>query len=306
MADAPLIAGIELGGTKINCILARGPDQIEDEVRIPTTRPDETLAAVEAVLERWRGFAALGIASFGPVSIDRGAGDYGHITSTPKPGWAGTDVARRLEQHAGVPTGFHTDVVGAALAEARWGAAKGLADVAYVTVGTGIGVGLIAGGRPVDGLTHAELGHIRPVRMAGDDWVGNCPFHGACLEGLAAGPAIAARTGEPAADLGADHPAWDGVAHALGQLLHALVLTGVPRRIVMGGGVMVGTTHLFPKVRLAMTKSLAGYITLPEVGLADTYVVPPALGGNAGPLGAILLGEQALDERYARPAFTSS
>lgn len=306
MADAPLIAGIELGGTKINCILARGPDQIEDEVRIPTTRPDETLAVVEAVLDRWRGFAALGIASFGPVSIDRGAGDYGHITSTPKPGWAGTDVARRLEQHAGVPTGFHTDVVGAALAEARWGAAKGLADVAYVTVGTGIGVGLIAGGRPVDGLTHAELGHIRPVRMAGDDWVGNCPFHGACLEGLAAGPAIAARTGEPAAELGADHPAWDGVAHALGQLLHVLVLTGVPRRIVMGGGVMVGTTHLFPKVRLAMTKSLAGYIALAEVGLADTYVVPPALGGNAGPLGAILLGEQALDERYARPAFTSS
>lgn len=294
MVEAPLIAGIELGGTKINCILARGPEDILDEVRIPTTRPDETLAAVEAVLDRWRGFVALGIASFGPVSIDHGAGDYGHITSTPKPGWAGTDVARRLERHAGVPTGFHTDVVGAALAEARWGAAKGLRDVAYVTVGTGIGVGLIAGGRPVDGLTHAEFGHIRPVRAPGDDWVGNCPFHGACMEGLAAGTAIAARTGQPASELGADHPAWDGVAHALGQLLHTLVLTGVPRRIVMGGGVMVGTTHLFPRVRAAMTKSLAGYIALPEVALADTFVVPPALGGNAGPLGAILLGEQAL------------
>lgn len=294
MVETPLIAGIELGGTKINCILARGPEDILDEVRIPTTRPDETLAAVEAVLDRWRGFVALGIASFGPVSIDHGAGDYGHITSTPKPGWAGTDVARRLERHAGVPTGFHTDVVGAALAEARWGAAKGLADVAYVTVGTGIGVGLIAGGRPVDGLTHAEFGHIRPVRAPGDEWVGNCPFHGACMEGLAAGTAIAARTGQPASELGADHPAWDGVAHSLGQLLHTLVLTGVPRRIVMGGGVMVGTTHLFPRVRAAMTKSLAGYIALPEVALADTFVVPPALGGNAGPLGAILLGEQAL------------
>ena len=299
MVEAPLIAGIELGGTKINCILARGPDDILDEVRIPTTRPDETLAAVEAVLDRWRGFVALGIASFGPVSIDHGAGDYGHITSTPKPGWAGTDVARRLERHAGVPTGFHTDVVGAALAEARWGAAKGLGDVAYVTVGTGIGVGLIAGGRPVDGLTHAEFGHIRPVRAPGDEWVGNCPFHGACMEGLAAGTAIAARTGQPASELSADHPAWDGVAHALGQLLHTLVLTGVPRRVVMGGGVMVGTTHLFPRVRAAMTKSLAGYIALPEVALADTFVVPPALGGNAGPLGAILLGEQALD---AHPA----
>ncbi len=294
MADTPLIAGIELGGTKIICILARGPDEIEDEVRIPTTRPDETLAAVEAVLEKWRGFAALGIASFGPISIDRGAADYGHITSTPKPGWAGTDVAHRFERRSGVPTGFHTDVVGAALAEARWGAAKGLADIAYVTVGTGIGVGLIAGGRPVDGLTHSEFGHIRPVRVAGDDWIGNCPFHGACLEGLAAGPAIAARTGIPADALPADHPAWDGVAHALGQLLHTLVLTGVPRRIVMGGGVMVGTTHLFPRVRAAMTKSLAGYIALPDVSLTESYVVPPALGGNAGPLGAILLGEQAL------------
>jgi fructokinase len=114
------------------------------------------------------------------------------------------------------------------------------------------------------------------------------------MEGLAAGTAIAARTGQPASELGADHPAWDGVAHSLGQLLHTLVLTGVPRRIVMGGGVMVGTTHLFPRVRAAMTKSLAGYIALPEVALADTFVVPPALGGNAGPLGAILLGEQAL------------
>ncbi|HVF95169.1 MAG TPA: ROK family protein [Sphingomonas sp.] len=299
MDDAPLIAGIELGGTKINCILARGPDAIEDEVRIPTTRPDDTLAAIEAVLARWQGFAALGIASFGPVSIDRSAGDYGYITSTTKPGWSNTDIARRLEQFAGVPTGFHTDVVGAALAEARWGAAKGLDDIAYVTVGTGVGVGLIAGGRPVDGLTHSELGHIRPARLPGDDWIGNCPFHGACLEGLAAGPAIAARTGQPAAELPAEHPAWDGVAHALGQLLHTLVLTGVPRRIVMGGGVMIGTSHLFPRVRTAMTRSLGGYVSPPEVRLVETFVVPPALGNNAGPLGAILLGEQALAARFA-------
>lgn len=293
MTEAPLIAGIELGGTKIICILARGPDEIEETVRIPTTRPDEALGAIEAVLDRWSGFAAIGIASFGPVSIDRHAGDYGHITSTPKPGWAGTDVAGRFQRRFGVPTGFHTDVVGAALAEARWGAAKGLADIAYVTVGTGVGAGVIAGGRPVDGLTHSELGHIRPVRFPGDDWIGNCPFHGACVEGLAAGPSIAARIGEPAHDAPADHPVWDGVAHALGQLLHTLVLTGIPRRIVMGGGVM-DASHLFPRVRAAMTRSLNGYITLPEVTLTDSFVVPPSLGGNAGPLGAIVLGEQAL------------
>lgn len=304
MAEAPLIAGIELGGTKVICILARGPDAIEDRVSIPTTAPAETLGAVEAVLDRWSGFAALGIASFGPVGIDRHARDHGHITSTPKPGWSGTDVAGRLARRFSLPTGFHTDVVGAALAEARWGAARGLADMAYVTVGTGIGVGMIAGGRPVDGLTHAELGHVRPARYLDDQWIGACPFHGACLEGLASGPAIKARTGIAGADLPADHPAWDGVAHALGQLLHTLVLTGVPRRIVMGGGVIIGTSHLLPRVRAAMAASLGGYIALPEVSLADTYVVPPALGDNAGPLGAIVLGQQALDETTA--AFTSA
>ncbi|WP_174285381.1 ROK family protein [Sphingomonas bacterium] len=302
---APLVAGIELGGTKCICILARGPDEIEAEQRIPTTRPAETLAAIEAVLDGWRGFAALGIASFGPIVIDHASPQYGKISITTKPGWSGTDIARRLAAHSGVPTGFHTDVVGAALAEARWGAGKGLADLAYVTVGTGIGVGMIAGGIPVDGLTHGELGHIRPVQLPGDDWIGNCTFHGACVEGLASGPAIAARTGVAAQNLPADHQAWDGVAHALGQLCHTLVMTGVPRRIVMGGGVMVGTPHLFPRVRAAMTKSLGGYIPLPEIALTESYIVPPVLGGRAGPLGAIVLGTQALG-RTLETSFTAS
>jgi fructokinase len=294
MADAPLVAGIELGGTKCVCILARGPDDIQEEVRIPTTSAAETLTAIEATLASWSGFSAIGIASFGPLSIDRAAGDYGSVTVTTKPGWSHTDVVGRIERRFGVPVGFHTDVVGAALAEARWGAAAGLDDIAYVTVGTGVGVGMIAGGRPVDGLTHGELGHVRPVRYSGDDWIGNCPFHGACVEGLCAGPAIAARTGIRSEDLAADDPAWDVVAHALGQLLHTLALTGIPRRIVMGGGVMVGTSHLLPKVRAAMVESLAGYVALPEVGLT-TYVARAALGNSAGPLGAIILGAQALE-----------
>jgi fructokinase len=294
-ADLPLVAGLELGGTKCNAILARGPDAIEDEVRIPTTRPDETLPALEAVLERWKGFAALGIASFGPVAIDPHSPDYGQITTTPKPGWAHVDVARRLERFAGVPTGFHTDVVGAALAEAMWGAGKGLDDLAYATVGTGVGVGMIAGGRPVDGMTHMEFGHIRPVRLPGDEWIGACPFHGGCVEGLASGSAIRARAGRPAEALAADDPVWDGVVHTLAQLCHTLVMTGVPRRIVMGGGVMVGCDHLFPRVRAALVKSIAGYVVTPELDLIDTYVVPPSLGGRAGPLGAVVLGAQALE-----------
>lgn len=297
MSDAPLIAGLELGGTKCIAILASGPDAIHERVELPTTSPTETLGAIEAVIDGWRGFAALGIASFGPISIDRHAADYGHITSTPKPGWAGTDVARRLAARYDVPTEFHSDVVGAALGEARWGAAAGLTDLAYVTVGTGIGVGLIAHDRPVDGLTHSELGHIRPQRLAEDDWSGACPFHGACVEGLAAGPAIAARTGIKGQDLPADHEAWGGIVHALAQLLHTITLTGVPRRIVMGGGVMVGNPFLFPRIRQALRQSLGGYIAIPEVTDVDTYVVAPALGHNAGPLGAIVLGQQALLSR---------
>lgn len=293
--DKPLIAGVELGGTKVVCILASGPDRIEDEVRLPTERPERTLPAIEAVLDRWTGFAAVGIASFGPIHIDRRSPDWGRVGVTPKPGWAGADVAGRLGKRYGVPVGFHSDVVGAALAEARWGAAEGLADAAYVTVGTGVGAGLIAGGRPVDGLTHSEFGHLRPVRLPGDEWLGSCPFHGACIEGLASGPAIRARTGHPAESLAPDNPVWDGVAHALAQLAHALVLTGVPRRIVWGGGVMT-SGHLLPLMRRMLRDSLGGYMPFPEIVDTDTFLVPAALGGRAGPLGAIVLGRQALGE----------
>lgn len=292
----PLIAGVELGGTKVNCILGSGPDRIEDEVRLPTERPERTLAAIEAVLDGWRGFAAIGVASFGPVSIDRGAGDWGHVRATPKPHWAGADVGPRLKRRYEVPLGFHTDVVGAALAEAKWGAAQGLADLAYVTVGTGVGAGMIAGGRPVDGLTHSELGHLRPVRLPGDEWFGVCPFHGACVEGLASGPAVAARAGQPGPELAADDPKWEPVAHALAQLAHALVLTGVPRRIVWGGGVMT-SGYLLPAMRRMLHDSLGGYLPFPEIVDGETFLVPAALGGRAGPLGAIVLGRQALDAR---------
>ncbi|MGY4398220.1 fructokinase [Sphingomonas sp. UYAg733] len=293
---APLIAGIELGGTKCNCILATGPDDIRETVRVPTTTPAETLAAIEAVLARWSGFAALGIGSFGPVSLDRAAADYGFITATTKPGWSNTDVGMRLARFTGVPMAFQTDVVGAALGEGRWGAARGLSDYAYITVGTGVGIGLVAGGMPIAG----ELGHVRPVRMAGDAWPGVCVFHGDCVEGLASGPAIAARAGAPASDLPADHPAWDYVAHTLAQLLHTLVLSGVPRRIVMGGGVMTGVPHLFPRIRTLLAESLGDYAALAELSDLDAFVVAPELGNDAGPLGAIVLGSHALDAESSK------
>lgn len=297
MAQLPLIAGVELGGTKCIAVLSSGPDAILEEVRVPTTRPEETLPALEAAMDKWRGVAAIGIASFGPVSIDPQSPDYGKITSTPKPHWAGTDIARRLAARYDVPVGFHSDVVGAAMAEARWGAGQGLGDLAYVTVGTGVGAGMIAHGRPVDGLTHSEFGHVRPPRLPGDDWAGSCPYHGACVEGLAAGPAIAARTGIKGEDLPHDHPAWETVVGALSSLFATLTLTGVPRRIVLGGGVMVGNPWLLPRLRAATAASLNGYVALPAVADMDTFIVPAALGGNAGPLGAVVLGAQALEDR---------
>ena len=289
-----MIAGVELGGTKCLCVLA-DDGRIVDQVRVATTDPATTMAGIEAALDRWRGFAAIGIACFGPVGIDPAAANYGHITATTKPGWANTDVAGRLQRRYGVPVGFHTDVVGAALAEGAEGAAKGLGDHAYVTIGTGVGVGLVAGGKPVVGLTHQELGHIRPVRIAGDDWPGMCSFHGDCVEGLASGPAIEARAGMTADRIPRDSPIWQLVAHPIAQLCHTLVLTGVPRRIVFGGGVSLGVPWLLPMVRAMLDQSLGGYGDRSLLGDLDDYIVPAALGAEAGPTGAILLGEHALD-----------
>ena len=294
-----LLAGVELGGTKCVCVLGTGPDDIRARVLVPTAEPGDTLGQIETVLAAWHEqhgpVAALGIGSFGPLDLRPDSARYGHIVATAKPGWSNTDVAGRLGRRLGVPVGFNTDVNGAALAEGRWGAARGLKDFAYITVGTGVGVGLIVAGRPVIGFSHTELGHVRAIRMAGDSWPGSCPFHGDCVEGLASGPAIAARAGTPAERLAANHLAWESVAFALGQLLHTLVLTTAPVKILMGGGVMDGRPHLFERVRENLKTSLNGYLEAYEVdgGLAE-YVVPPGLGSLAGPLGALALAADAL------------
>jgi fructokinase len=288
-----LLAGVELGGTKCVCILGSGPDDVRAQERLPTGEREETLRQIESVLERWRtqyAVAALGIASFGPIDLRPGTSNYGHITSTTKPGWRNTDVAQRLGRRFGIPVGFDTDVNGAALAEGRWGGAKGLEDFAYVTVGTGIGVGTIVRGRPLFGMNHTELGHIRVARKPGDPFAGICSFHGDCIEGLASGPAIEARAGLPASQLPADHPAWDFVAHGLGQLMHTMVLTTAPSRIFLGGGVMSAQNHLFERIQQELKRSLNRYVEAPELeqGLSK-FIVPPGLGTMAGPLGALAL-----------------
>jgi fructokinase len=203
-------------------------------------------------------------------------------------------VAGALERAIAVPTGFDTDVNGAALAEGRWGAAHDLADFAYITVGTGVGVGLVVNGGLVHGFAHPELGHIRIARVAGDEWPGGCALHGDCVEGLAAGPAIAARAGMPAERVRADSPLWHGVAHALAQLLHCIVLTSAPRRIILGGGVLLARPELLPRVRTLLLQSLNGYVALETLtGPIEQYVVPPGLGPLAGPMGALALAGNA-------------
>jgi fructokinase len=287
-----LFAGVELGGTKCVCLLATGPGDVRASETIPTTTPVETLGALRARLEQWApGFAALGIASFGPLALDPASPGWGRIAATPKLGWRDADIAGALGAGLGVPVAFDTDVNGAALAEIDWGAGRGLADFAYVTVGTGIGVGLIVNNRPTRGFGHCELGHLRVPRLAGDAWPGACPYHGDCVEGLAAGGSITRRAGvAAAADLPDDHPVWDGVVHALAQLCHALVCAAAPRRIAIGGGVVSRRPFLLPRIEAKLIESLAGYVTLPTAG---PYVVAPELGDLAGPLGSIALARAA-------------
>ena len=292
----PLFAGVELGGTKCVCILGAGPDDVRAEARIPTTSPVDTLDAIDQVLDRWRdrhGFAAVGVASFGPLQLDADAPDFGRVVNTPKPGWNGADVIGRARRW-GVPVALDTDVNAAALAEGRWGAAQGLSSYAYVTVGTGVGVGVIVDGRSIRGLGHAEAGHLRVARRPGSSAAGVCPYHADCVEGLASGPAIAARAGSPAELLACADPAWDDAVHALTGLFHNLTLTVAPQRIVVGGGIGMGQPHLFPRLRTALLDSLAGYAHAPEIAARiDDFLVQPGLGERAGPIGALALAMSA-------------
>ncbi len=298
MPQSPPVAGIELGGTKVVCTLAGGPDDVRAEARIETRSPDETLDAVDRQLRDWRethGFAAIGFASFGPLELDPASDQYGFIVGTPKPGWDEVDLLVRGRAFD-VPLGFDTDVNGAALAEGRWGAARGLRSFAYVTVGTGIGAGSIIDGRAVRGLGHSEAGHMRVPRLPGRTFAGFCPFHGDCAEGLASGPAIRAQVGVDAQTLAPDHPVWDEVAHALGTMVHNLVVTAAPQRILLGGGVGWGQAHLLPRVRDVLVRSLNGYAVGSRIAREiDSFLIHPALGDRAGPLGSIALALDVLD-----------
>lgn len=295
-----LIAGVELGGTKGVALIARGKDSVAEH-RVPTTTPAETLGALSDWLKARHAetpFKALGIASFGPLGLNHTQVDFGYITATPKPQWDHTDVLAPFKTWCRSPLGFDTDVNAAALAEEKWGAAQGCASHIYLTIGTGVGGGLVMNRAPLHGLVHPEMGHVRVRRVAGDSFAGVCPFHGDCLEGLVSGPALAARTGMKGEVITADHPVWHNVAQEIAELLVSLIYTASPQKILIGGGVGMGQAWLFPMIRNAVAEHLNGYVAGLDRKALDTLIMPPALGDQAGPLGAIALGLAALDAAH--------
>jgi fructokinase len=293
-----ILGGVEAGGTKFICLAGDGEGRILAEWRIATRGPRETLGDAVAALRRATletgPFDAVGVGAFGPLDLRPGAG-HGRLLTTPKPGWSGTDLVGPLREAFGVPVAIDTDVTAAALAEGRWGAARGLRDFAYMTVGTGIGVGVIAGGRPIHGLVHPELGHVHVPRAPGDGFPGVCPFHADCLEGMASGPAIAARWGAPAEELHATllERAVDIEAVYLASGIRTLVYAVAPERIVIGGGV-AALPGLLPRVRAHLGTALGGYPGLAEHS-GDAFIQAAALGPLAGPRGTLALAEAALE-----------
>jgi fructokinase len=297
-ASSLLFGGIEGGGTKFVCAVGTEAGEILADVRFPTASPEETLAQTldffKGQIQTLGPLVSIGVAMFGPLDPRPASATFGRVLATPKPGWSNADVVGPLRAAFDLPIAFDTDVNGAALGEWRWGAARGLDDAIYLTVGTGIGGGALVNGRLVHGLLHPEMGHIPlPQDKVADPFESCCPFHCDCFEGLASGPAMEKRWGQKAETLPPDHPAWVLEAHYIALALRSFICTLSPQRIIIGGGV-AQQPQLMPLIRKKTVAALNGYVRSPAIlEEIDTYIVPPALGGQAGVLGAIALAEQA-------------
>ena len=288
-----LIGGIEAGGTKMVCAVGDENGVIKDRTSFPTRQPEETFADMIAYYRNW-DIQALGIGCFGPLDLNRQSRTYGYITKTPKPGWGNCDIVGAFKDALGVPVGFDTDVNGAVLGEVTWGAAKGLDSAIYITIGTGVGVGVYVNGGLLHGLVHPEGGHILLIRHPKDTYEGKCPFHKNCVEGLAAGPSIEARWGKKAAELADRDEVWDMEAYYIAQAITDYILSYSPQKIILWGGVM-HQEKLFGMVRKEVLNLLNGYVAHEMITEhIDQYIVPPALGEDPGIMGAIKLGLDAL------------
>ena len=296
IVDRQLIGAIEAGGTKMVLATGYADGTIVERASIPTEEPAKTVPTMVEWLSG-KGIAALGIAAFGPTAVNPKSPDYGHILQTPKLAWRGYDFLGEMRRGLGVPCGYDTDVNGACLGEVMYGAGKGLENVIYITVGTGIGAGVYVDGHLLHGMLHPEAGHIALARVPGDEgFACNCPSHDSCFEGLAAGPAVVARYGvERASDMADDEGFLELESAYIAQGIVTYIYTLSPQRIVLGGGVPDHAPKLMARVRAKVLEQINGYLATPELTDIDGYIVPPACGGDQGVLGAIALGAQALE-----------
>jgi fructokinase len=295
MSNQARYAGCEIGGTKVIAVLAEG-DVIIDRVALPSAMPEDSLPALRAQIDRWHAdvpLAGLGIASFGPIQVNPSKERFGCILPTPKPGWTGAQVGPILTDGLGVPFAIDTDVNGAALAEYQWGAGRGCSSLCYVTIGTGLGGGVLVNGEPIHGAMHPEIGHVRLRRAAGDTFAGACNFHGDCIEGLVCGPALAKRFGMDAAEASDDHPVWRDVASDLAELCGTILLSTAAERILFGGSVATYRSFLLPWAREQLVAQLGSYLPYLTAESATDIVRPAGLGTEAGPMGAIALAQRA-------------
>lgn len=290
-----IFGALEAGGTKMVCALGREDGSIIEQVSIPTTTPEETIPLIINYFKD-KEIEALGIGSFGPVDVNKDSETYGFILDTPKTAWKYYDFLGNLKKELQVPMELDTDVNGSCLGEMTFGSSKGLDSVVYVTIGTGVGVGAAVNGQLLHGMLHPEAGHILLRQHPDDEFEGNCPYHGTCLEGLAAGPAIEKRWGKKAVELKNDEKVWEIEAFYIAQALMNYILTLAPRRIILGGGVM-HQEQLFPAIRKEVKRLMNDYLNTKELKDMEHYIVPASLNDNQGIMGCIQLAKLALERK---------
>lgn len=286
-----IYGGIEAGGTKMICVIGNEKGEILDRMQIPTKTPKETVPKMISYFKD-KDIKALGIACFGPIDLDKNSKTYGYITSTPKLDWRNYDIVGTFQKELSVPVGFDTDVNGSLLGEITWGCAKGKTDALYITIGTGIGGGVMTNGKLLHGMLHPELGHIKLAVDRNDTYKGKCPYHGTCFEGLAAGPAIEERWGHKAVELADDDKVWELESSYIAKALSSYILTLSPQIIILGGGVM-HQVQLFPLIRKKVLEELNGYIVTEQMQHMDEYIVPASLNDDQGIMGAVKLAIDA-------------
>ena len=284
------LGALEAGGTKMVCAIGNERGEIFERISLTTETPEVTVPKLLAYFAD-KKIQALGIGCFGPIDLNRKSETYGYITTTPKLAWANYNMVGAFQKALQIPIGFDTDVNGSALGEATWGITKGLENSIYITIGTGVGAGIISGGKLLHGMLHPEGGHLLLSKHPSDTYEGKCPYHKTCLEGLAAGPAIEARWGKKGAELAQRKEVWELEAYYIAQALVDYIMILSPERIVLGGGVM-HQEHMLPLVRAEVTRQMAGYLQTKELEDLEHYIVLPSLADNQGIMGALKLAAE--------------